>query len=259
MAAHAPRPFSRWHSPGGSNTNRWRWNKAAVTLVSWSRIAHDDLEQIDMTKDLDSAAGLAMRPVADGGRFDDTSIVLHWLTVLLIIGQFTSAWLREAVDHESSLAVAILATHRTMGVLTWIVGLLRLVWRHNFAYLPPFPESMPKLQQSIAKANEYGLYALLLLQPITGLGNVLFHGRPFSLLIWEVPVLLEPNPAIRGLLVRAHELGARALVVLIGLHAGAALFHGLVLRDGVLQRMLPWTSRESRVARVTGSPGARLR
>jgi len=29
------------------------------------------------------------------------------------------------------------------------------------------------------------------------------------------------------------------LMILIGLHVGAALFHRLVLRDGVLQRMLP--------------------
>jgi hypothetical protein len=112
-----------------------------------------------MTKNLGSVTGITIRPAAESGRFDRISISLHWLTVLLIVGQFTSAWLREAVGHESSHAVAILAAHRAMGMLTWIVGLLRLVWRHNFAYLPPFPESMPKLQQSIAKANEYGLYA----------------------------------------------------------------------------------------------------
>jgi superoxide oxidase len=196
-----------------------------------------------MTKNLDFAAGLAKRSTAESGRFDHISIALHWLTVLLIIGQFTSAWLREAVGHESRHAVAILATHRAMGLLTWIVGSVRLVWRHNFAYLPPFPESMPKLQQSIAKANEYGLYALVFLQPISGLGGTLFHGRPFELLTWQVPALLDPNPAIRGLFVAAHEFGAKALLALISLHAGAALFHRLVLRDGVLQRMLPWTSR----------------
>ena len=196
-----------------------------------------------MTKSLGSAAGLAKRPAAASGRFDHISITMHWLTVLLMISQFTSAWLHEAVGHDSSLAVAILATHRTMGVLSWIIGLVRLVWRNNFAYLPPFPESMPRLQQSIAKANEYGLYALVFLQPITGLGGVLFHGLPFELFIWQVPVLLEPNPAIRGLFVEAHEFGAKALLALISLHAGAALFHRLALRDGVLQRMLPWTSR----------------
>jgi cytochrome b561 len=128
-----------------------------------------------------------------------------------------------------------------MGVLTWLVGLARLVWRHKFAYLPPFPDSMRKLQQYIAKTNEYGLYALLVVQPITGLGGVLFRGHPFELFIWDVPALLEPDPAVRSLFVQTHEFGAKALLALIGLHAGAALFHRLVLRDGVLQRMSPWT------------------
>jgi cytochrome b561 len=58
-------------------------------------------------------------------------------------------------------------------------------------------------------------------------------------LIWKVPALLEPNPPISILFAVAHEFGAKALLVLIGLHVGAALFHRLVLRDGVLQRMLP--------------------
>jgi cytochrome b561 len=196
-----------------------------------------------MTTDQEVTEGIVESTAAEGARFDQTSIALHWLTVLLIMAQFMSAWLRDAVDHETSFAMALLTMHRTTGLLTWIVVVARLVWRRYFADLPPFPQSMQKLQQSIAKANEYGLYALLFTQPITGLGNVLFHGRPFTLLIWEVPALLEANPAIRSLFVRVHEFGAKALVVLVGLHVGAALFHGLVLRDGVLQRMLPWTSR----------------
>jgi cytochrome b561 len=203
----------------------------------------ENLEQIEMTTDQVTAEGFVASAAAESARFDRISIALHWLTVLLIVAQFASAWLHEAIDHETSFALVLLTMHRTIGGLTWTVVVARLAWRRYFAHLPPFPPSMPKLQQSIAKANEYGLYVLLLAQPITGLGNVLFHGRPFGLLIWEVPALLEPNPAIRGLFVEAHEFGAKALVVLIGLHAGAALFHGMVLRDGVLQRMLPWTSR----------------
>jgi cytochrome b561 len=198
---------------------------------------------MDMTTDQAVTERLVVGTTTESGRFDQTSIALHWLTVLLVIAQFASAWLHEAVDHETGFAVVLLTMHRTTGLLTWIVVVARLVWRHNFAHLPPFPQSMPKLQQWIAKANEYGLYALLLVQPITGLGNVLFHGRPFTLLIWEVPELLESNPAIRSVFVEAHEFGARALAILIALHVGAALFHRLVLRDGVMQRMLPWTSR----------------
>lgn len=81
-----------------------------------------------MIKDLESADGLAVNAPAKSGRFDPTSIVLHWLTVLLIIGQFTTVWLHEAVGHGTSLGLEILATHRTMGMLTWTVGLARLVW-----------------------------------------------------------------------------------------------------------------------------------
>ena len=196
-----------------------------------------------MTKNSDSAKGYAKTAELENGRFDQISIILHWLTVLLIVVQFSSAWLREAVDHDSSLAVAILTTHRTSGALIWIVSLVRLVWRHNFAYLPPFPESMPKLQQTLAKANEYSLYALLLIQPITGLGRSLFRGAPFELFIWQVPALFTQDDAIRHVFAEAHEFGANTLLALIGLHAGTALIHRLVLRDGVLQRMLPWASQ----------------
>jgi superoxide oxidase len=199
-----------------------------------------------MTKKLESG-----KPADnENGRFDQISILLHWLTVLLIIVQFSSAWLREAIDHDTSLAASVLTTHRNSGVAIWIIGLARLVWRYNFAYLPPFPKSMPRVQQTIARANEYALYALLLVQPITGLGRVLLRGEPFALLIWEVPATLTPNDAIRHVFVEAHELGAIALLVLIGLHAGAALFHRLLLRDGVLQRMLPWTSQPAERSNV---------
>jgi superoxide oxidase len=196
-----------------------------------------------MTENSESAKTYARTAGLESGRFDQISITVHWLTVLLIVLQFSSAWLREAVDHDSSLAVTILTTHRTSGALIWIVSLVRLVWRHNFAYLPPFPESMSKLQQTLAKANEYSLYALLLIQPITGLGRSLFRGAPFELLIWQVPALFEQDDAIRHVFAEAHEIGANVLLALIGLHAGTALFHRLVLRDGVLQRMLPWTSQ----------------
>jgi cytochrome b561 len=199
-------------------------------MKTWSEI---------MTTNLDTAEEIVAKAPSGGKRFDPTSIVLHWLTVLLIINQFSTIWLREFVGHGTNLGSEILDAHRTMGMLTWAVALARVVWRRRFAYQPPFPESMPRLQRWIAKANEFGLYVLLLVQPITGLCEVLFRGLSFKLFNWQVPALFEPDPAIRALFMKAHEVGGHALLILISLHAGAALFHGLVLRDGVLQRMLP--------------------
>jgi cytochrome b561 len=79
---------------------------------------------------------------------------------------------------------------------------------------------------------------------------VLLRGQPFELFVWEIPALLEPDPAVRSVFVQAHSIGAKALMVLIGLHAGAALFHRLVLRDGVLQRMLPRMSARTKLTPV---------
>jgi superoxide oxidase len=208
-----------------------------------------------MTKNLESAKTSAAATQADD-RFDGTSIMLHWLTVFLIVVQFASIWAREASGHHSDLGAALLSLHRTSGVLTWFVAVARLAWRYSSAHLPPFPPSMPEFQQMIAKAAEYGLYALLLAMPITGLMRVLLRGQSFNLFFWQVPALLEPNPALRSIFVESHDIGAKALIALIGLHAGAALFHRLVLRDGVLQRMLPRISTHTKLKPVLAKNNA---
>ncbi|MHC2333506.1 cytochrome b [Bradyrhizobium sp. USDA 4454] len=172
-------------------------------------------------------------------RFDRTSIVLHWLTVFLIVVQFTTIWGRELMSHHDILAGLLLSVHRSSGLLIWLEVVVRLIWRRYFAYLPPFPSSMPNFQRVAAKANEYGLYILLLAMPLTGIARTILLGQPFNLLFWQVPTLVEPDPALRGVFAQAHDIGATALMVLIGLHAGAALFHRLVLGDDVMQRMLP--------------------
>src|SRR5579863_2120713 len=111
-----------------------------------------------MSEDSNAAAWPAAEPRAKAGRFDQTSIALHWLTVVLVAAQLTTGWL---LSHGGDEIPALLTTHRSIGIAIWIIVAARLVWRHGFAHLPPFPASMPKLQQRLAKLSEYALYALL--------------------------------------------------------------------------------------------------
>jgi cytochrome b561 len=171
-------------------------------------------------------------------RFDILTIGLHWATVTLIAGMFTSAWLLLAGDHEH--AATLLTVHRSLGVVTWVVAIVRLAWRLSCAYLPPFPQNMPKVQQRLAKASEYGLYALLLFQPLTGLAQSLARGRHFMLFAWRVPSVMAGDKPLTALFHQIHALSARVLLGLIGLHILAALFHRFVLKNEVLQSMLPW-------------------
>jgi cytochrome b561 len=177
-------------------------------------------------------------------RFDDLSIWLHWITLALVIAQFSSAWLLSAASGNQ--AAALLGFHRSLGVVIWLVTVCRLAWRTLFAALPPFPDSMPKFQQQMAKLNEYSLYALLILQPFTGLAYTLFRGRPFPLLLWQVPKVIPGDRALSDLFHEIHQIGALALLSLIGVHALAALFHRFILKDNILQRMLPPTMHWTR-------------
>jgi cytochrome b561 len=182
--------------------------------------------------------------------FDGLTMALHWLTVVLVLALFASAWLREiAEDHHSAVPAALLQAHRSFGVTVWIVTVLRLVWRLTQASLPPFPAHMTALHRAAVKLSEYGLYALLLIQPTTGLLAEVFGGRPFAVFLWRIPPLVPRDALLRTALHSVHEFGAWTLAALALSHAAAALFHHFVLRDDVLECMAPVMRRRARRAR----------
>jgi len=51
--------------------------------------------------------------------------------------------------------------------------------------------------------------------------------------------VISPDRPLARLLHDLHEVAANALLILIALHAAAALFHHFVRRDNVLDAMLP--------------------
>jgi superoxide oxidase len=172
--------------------------------------------------------------------FDGLTIGLHWGTVLLVLALFTSAWLHALAEaRQSDFTPVLLQIHRSVGMTIWVVTALRLAWRLTNASMPPFPAQMTKLHRAAVKLSEYGLYALLLAQPVTGLLTTLFGGRPFALFFWQFSPPIARDDMLRAAFHFSHELGAWALAALAVSHAGAALFHHFVLRDDVLERMAP--------------------
>jgi cytochrome b561 len=178
--------------------------------------------------------------------FDRVTISLHWATVLLVLALFASAWLHALAEaRQSDFTPAVLQIHRSFGVTIWVVTALRLVWRLTHASLPPFPMTMTKLHRATVKLSEYGLYALLLGQPVTGLLTTIFAGRPFALFLWRFPPIAARDEILRAAFHLSHEFGAWALAILTMSHAAAAIFHHFVLRDDVLECMAPATRRQA--------------
>ena len=142
-------------------------------------------------------------PPAAADRYDRLSMVLHWAAVALVVFQFTTAFL----PHQGEGARTLLTLHRSAGALTLVVVVFRLIWRVLFAHVPLFPESMPTPQRWAAKANEYALYAFLLLQPLTGLADAIFHGRPFVLFGLQAPALMAMDKPLFHLSGEFHGIG----------------------------------------------------
>jgi cytochrome b561 len=183
--------------------------------------------------------------------FDTLTITLHWATVLLVLAQLGSGLLYGQVE-ERRWATYLLGAHQSLGMTIWIVTVLRLLWRLTGAWFPPFPGSMTLIQRAAARVSEYALYALLLIQPATGLAQTLLRGRPFEIFGWSIPAILPEHLGYARLFHGAHELGAWCLIGLVSLHAAAALFHHFVRRDDVLEAMAPVLRRRVRRNRTDG-------
>ena len=174
--------------------------------------------------------------------FDMVTIVLHWTTVSLILLQLTTGLSLQFLEHAIPTK-AFLDVHRSTGTLIWFVASARLIWRSFFARFPPFTSWMSGVQKWLARRTEHLLYALLLLQPLSGLAMSLMLGRPFHLFLLTVPAVSWANLDYYLVLKTIHLVGAYALLTVIGGHAGMALLHHYLFRDDVLEKMAPWVKQ----------------
>jgi cytochrome b561 len=186
--------------------------------------------------------------------------VLHWTTVLLVLAQFLLAILHQIGDGDFRRGV--LTADRSLGVIIWLLVVGRLAWRLLGMRLPPFPATMSRWHQWGARLSEWGLYGLLLAQPLTGMVATVLRGRPFSLFGIRVPPLMAPVKVWAANADCLHTLGAFALASLVLVHAGAAILHRIIADDGVLDSMLPSSrrsgasSQESPQSRISNSDGS---
>ncbi|TDY20212.1 cytochrome b561 [Paraburkholderia sp. BL6665CI2N2] len=168
--------------------------------------------------------------------YDAVARTLHWLTVLLVAVQFVIGWTMPDV-HRDTQPVNLIAWHLGVGATLVAVMAIRVVWRLTHR---PTPDQLPPLLSVVSRITHVLLYAALVLVPLLGWINASSRGWSVRLLgVVPYPALSEPGSALGHEMGDVHGILAWVLLALIGLHVVAALFHHLVLKDHVLQRMLP--------------------
>ncbi|MGY2799539.1 cytochrome b561 [Ewingella americana] len=166
--------------------------------------------------------------------------LIHWLMALMIIAMlFIGVGM---VSTVSSLHAFLYSLHKPLGVALLVLVLLRLYLRFRYKK-PALPESLPSLQKLMAHLSHWLLYGLMLAQPLVGWAMLSAAGYPITLGAGiQLPPLLAKNIDLYAVLRPLHTALALLLFVTVMLHLAAALFHALILRDGVFASMTGYKS-----------------
>jgi cytochrome b561 len=164
----------------------------------------------------------------------------HWWTVLLVLTQIplglAMVYRGKVLDVWDGLTNNLYSAHKSLGVVIFLLVLARLLYRLSHG-APPDEPTITWWQKAGAHFNHWALYLALLVVPVLGyLGISLFPALDIFGL-FSLPGLVAPNQDAAARVFYWHWVGAVAIVLLIGMHVGAALFHYLIRRDGVLRRM----------------------
>ena len=181
-------------------------------------------------------------------QFTALSRLLHWTMAAMVL-----TMLCIGVAMVASLANyhVLVAIHRPLGIAILILVVIRLVNR-LMNRPPPFPATMSRAERLAATASELMMYALMFVLPLVGWGMLSAARYPIVLFgSVHLPFILPHDAMLYAVLRRAHTILAYLLFFTFIAHFGAILFHTLVVRDGMLKRMLPWNIRPQEPA----SPG----
>lgn len=183
---------------------------------------------------------------APADSYDRIAKAVHWTTLLLIAGACAAVWASHAAGSREQSA-SLVQLHRSMGLTILALTLFRLAWRWT-ARIPPLPAKVLLFQKLAARATEYILYVLILLQPALGLLNTNARGRRVDFyFLGELPPVVGPDKVLAKPAMAAHEFLAYLLVALVALHAAGVLFHHFSAVTTCFTRCSPAAAAEALV------------
>lgn len=189
-------------------------------------------------------------------RYGNVAMTFHWVIALLVIANVCVGLYMADLPRSDSMKFLIVQTHKSIGLTVLVLSILRFGWR-LVNPVPPLPAGMNPALRFGAHASHFLLYFLIVFIPLTGwllvssssLGNPTAY---FGLFDWpNLPLFTgmtrEQMHPIHETFQTAHVFLAWSAIVLIPIHILAALYHGIVRRDGVFSRMVPGTTVEPTV------------
>lgn len=166
-------------------------------------------------------------------RYGSISRIFHW-GMAVLIGWQVLKFFDRIDDGEHWVGQTLVPWHISIGSLLLVLVVLRLLWvakqKGNRPEQDPATVFLVRLGHGL-------LYAAMVLMPLTGICVMIGNGyglAPFGIQLAAKGAEIPWMAALGNL----HSPIAWILLILILGHIAIALFHGIVKKDGVLQRMI---------------------
>lgn len=178
-------------------------------------------------------------------QYDFLSRAFHWITAIVVTIAFIlgpggfGRLMRDGIDPATRSDIV---WHESLGILVFVLTVLRLLW---VAFRPAAPQvPMASWMELTGKLVHVALWILLLALPATALLALGSEAHPLTLLggvrVNQFPVIANSAIAKLADWGEVHQFLGDAIMWMAGLHAVAAIYHHLFLKDGVLSTMLPY-------------------
>jgi cytochrome b561 len=161
--------------------------------------------------------------------------VVHWLMAVAIVGMyFLGLWMVE-LDYYSPYYRSAPDIHRSVGMLLLFLLVARFAWRIINAR--PSDDDLSLFERAAARIVHWGFYPLLFALMVSGYLMSTADGRPIEVFDWfSVPALIH-DKGMEKTAGEIHEFLADLTMVVVALHALAALKHHFLDRGRSLVRM----------------------
>ncbi|MGO9487125.1 MAG: YceI family protein [Rhodomicrobium sp.] len=175
---------------------------------------------------------------------------LHWLIALLIFVLLPLGWLMDDLPKDTPADAQwkfeVFNFHKSLGFTVLLLMVLRIAWRY-FNPPPALPASMPEIQKKAATGMHHLIYLTVIVVALAGWAmisastkpSVLFQLTSFPLLPWLKDLPAADKKAYHEVFEAAHSLIGYFLVALVAAHVALALYHGIVLKDGIYTSIKP--------------------
>ena len=175
-------------------------------------------------------------------RLSTTTIALHWVVALFMIGL-----LGTGIYMEDNEVYSLYSWHKSFGLLIAVFVVWRIIWRIRNGW-PEHVAHYTNIEVMLSKLIHYVLIIGTVLMPLSGLLLTVMGGH--DLPFFGIEILadnidpnnpeesLPRNEFIYEVAAEVHDIGGGLIIGTLALHIIGALKHHIVDKDKTLKRML---------------------